>query len=445
MLLGCPTLRSQPRPDSLGLYLEFPVLDWPYQRLARQTTGSFLSGYANPSMAQSLALSNGFYSAAHDGISRLIRPASEFRRILFCNAAAAAFDAFSFYLPLGYGWLHEEYHRAVLTRRGADSFNEMNTFPFGQDLVAVRNVRDEDLMGLADAHAPDFVRLMAAGLEGQYHQVQTLQQQNFYFAQDLPHIPLYWLSTFTNIIYVNQSGSDFFDDKIDEANAREGADVARRDFTGPDFTAWADKLFFPDRPYAARGLHPSGVGIDRYVRAADLSPEARAYLQKQGRRQWFNVLSPHLYGFARLRLARTSRGDYFGNFAVRHVLTSFGESLSINLFYQSPRYNVFVSSHRYANGERAFPGLEVAVLEYGCGPRWWLTGRALGWLQPRGQAFDARQATAGGLLGLRARYRTDTVFTPYAQVEGKTAGWVMGHVFLAQNLSLQVGAVVAGW
>ncbi len=417
----------------------------PYQRLARQTTGGVLSGYANPSMSQSLALSNNFYSAAHYGINQLIRPASEFQRILLRNVASAAFDAFSFYLPFGYGWLHEEYHRAVLTRREADSFNEMNTFPFGQDVVAVRNVRDEDLIRLADEHPRDFVRLMAAGLEGQYHQVQTLQQQNFYFAQDLPHIPLYWLSTFTNIIYVNQAGSSYFDDKIAEVNAREGTNVARRDFTGPDFTAWADGLFFPDRPYAERGLHPSGVGIDRYVRPADLSPEARAYLQKQGRRQWFNVLSPHLFGFARLRLAPKLRGDYFGNFAVRHVLTSFGESLSINLFYQSPRFNLFVSSHRYANNERPFPGLEVAVLEYGCGTRWWLTGRAMGWLQPENQAFDALQAAAGGLLSLRARYRTGTVFSPYVQVEGKTAGWVMGNVFLEPNVSVEVGTVVAGW
>ena len=54
--------------DTTGLYLDFPVLDLPYQTHAVKTTGNFFAGYANPSMKQSLAMSNNLYSSAHWGI-----------------------------------------------------------------------------------------------------------------------------------------------------------------------------------------------------------------------------------------------------------------------------------------------------------------------------------------------------------------------------------------
>jgi hypothetical protein len=53
------------------------------------------------------------------------------------------------------------------------------------------------------------------------------------------------MSTMTNIIYLNQSGDDIFNERIDEANAKEGTDISSRDFTGADFTTWVDALFSP--------------------------------------------------------------------------------------------------------------------------------------------------------------------------------------------------------
>lgn len=258
--------QTQNKADTIGLILDFPLLDLPYQRYATNTAGNFFAGYANPSMPQSLAMSNNLYTSAHYGIKSIVKTKNEFLRILINNGIAAGFDAFTFYVPFGYGWLHEEYHRAVMTRREINSFNDMNTFPFGQTTVSVRKVRDKDLIRLSNNHIADFIRLQTAGLEGQYHQIQTLQKNNFYYNQDLPHIPLYWLSTMTNIIYVNQSASaEYFDKLIDEANQREGSDISKRDFTGPDFTAWVSALFNPDRPYEDRGLHPLGVGVNRYI------------------------------------------------------------------------------------------------------------------------------------------------------------------------------------
>ena len=131
--------------DTTGLYLEVPLFDIPYQIYATKTTGNFFTSYVNPSMKQSLAMSNNLYGSAHWGINKLTKTKSEFTDILFRNLAAAGFDLFTFYTPLGIGWLHEEYHRAVMTRRKINSFNDMNTFPFGQSLVYVRKVTDENL------------------------------------------------------------------------------------------------------------------------------------------------------------------------------------------------------------------------------------------------------------------------------------------------------------
>lgn len=426
--------------DTVGLLLEFPVIDLPYQNYAARTTGNFISGYANPSMAQSLAMCNNLYYSAHYGIKKLVKTENEFLRILFSNTLAAGFDALTFYVPFGFGWLHEEYHRAVMTRREINSFNDMNTFPFGQELISVRKIRDEDLIRLSDQYTADFIRLQTAGLEGQYHQIQTLQKQNFYYNQDLPHIPLYWLSTMTNIIYVNQSGSaDYFDKVIDEANAKEGVDIARRDFTGPDFTAWVSALFNPDRPYEARGTHPSGVGINRYIKPSELSPDELRYLQRQGNLQWLNLISPHLFGFPKIKLKSSDNGEYLGSFAVRHLLTSFGNDISLDVFYQSPRHNLFFAFHNYNNLNATFFGLEGALIDKPFFEnKLLLSSRAMLWTQPRNHSFTTKESALGGLLAFRGSYGFGA-WHPYLEIEGKTNGWVMGNVFLEENISARCG------
>lgn len=431
---------AQNQPDNVGLILDFPIFDIPYQWYAINTTGSFFQGYANPSMPQSLAMSNNLYSSTHYGIKRIVKTKNEFLRILISNGIAAGFDAFTFYIPFGYGWLHEEYHRAVMTRREINSFNDMNTFPFGQATVSVRKIEDEDLIRLSNNHTKDFIRLQSAGLESQYHQIQTLQKNNFYYNQDLPHIPLYWLSTMTNIIYVNQSGStDYFDKLIDDANQKERQDISKRDFTGPDFTAWASALFNPDRPYEDRGIHPSSVGIDRYIKPSDLSQEELKYLQRQGNLQWLNLLSPHLFGFPKIKYKSNKKGDYFGIFAVRHLLTSFGNDISVDVFYQSPKNNLFFALHNYNNLNASFWGLEAAVIDKKLlHDKLFLSGRSMIWTQPKNQSFTTTENNLGGLLRLRGSYSFG-MWLPYLELEGKTIGWVMGNIFLEENISLRCG------
>jgi hypothetical protein len=425
--------------DTTGLYLEFPIIDLPYQIHAVKTTGNFFTGYANPSMNQVLAMSNNLYGSAHWGINKLVRTESEFNNILYRNLIAAGFDLFTFYTPLGLGWLHEEYHRAVMTRREINSFNDMNSFPFGKSLVYVRKVKDEDLIMLSDHYKQDFRRLMIAGNEGQLHQIQTLQKNDFYLNQDLPHIPLYWMSTMTNIGYLNQSGSDVFNKIIDEANEKDGADISKRDFTGADFTTWVDALFFPDKPYADRGLHPSGVGINRYIKPSQLSSEARSYLKKQGNLHWLNLLSPHLFGFPKIKLKSTENGHYYGSFAVRHLLTPFGNDINLDIFYQTPKNKFFFALHNYNNLNSSFFGLEGAIIDKPfLSNKLLVSGRSMVWTQPKNQSFLTNQASFGGMLSIRGSYALGC-WSPYIALEGKTRGWVMGNVFLEENLSLNMG------
>lgn len=427
-------------PDSVKLKLDFPVFDWPHQYYAAKTTGSFLKGYANPSMAQSLSLSNNLYYAGHYGIRRSFENVRRpFWRKLGTRSAIAAFDILSTYLPFGYAWLHEEYHRAVLTRREANSFNGIYRFPVGQDVVAVSHVRDEDLERIADYHQPDFRRLQTAGIEGQLHQVQSLQKSNFYHHKQLPHLMLYWLSVTNNAFYVLACSSDTFDALVDKMNERDGATISNRDFTGPDFTAWADALFYPEKPYAHRGTHPSGVGYNRYIKPSQLTNEARDYLKKQGVLQFINFLSPMMFGKERIRLKSSYTGNHYGNFAFRHMLTPFGYDLSMDLFYQGPQNNLFFAVHNYHNRHKSFWGIESMVLNRALTETIYTDIRIMLWQQPEALSFDAKKGQTGSLLGFRAHRYAYGRISPFIELEAKSTGWVMGNVFLQPNFSLRAG------
>ena len=48
----------------------------------------------------------------------------------------------------------------------------------------------------------------------------------------------------------------------------------------------------------------------------------------------------------------------------------------------------------------------------------------------------------GGLIALRARYPTSPRFGIFAEVEGKTEGWVAGNAHLDPNIGFRVGGSV---
>ena len=434
LFLHQPT-RGQSRADTVKLLLEFPLADFPYQTLANRTTGGFFSAYINPSMSQSLAMSNNLYSSAHYGIKSLITKKSIFKTHLYRNLAALGFDIFSAYIPFGNGWLHEEYHRAVMTRRGVNSFNQVNTFPFGNAFVSVNSVRDEDLIVLSDKYNNDFRRLQVAGMEGEYAQIRTLQRNNFFYNQGLPHIPLFWLSTLNSISYL--SDLSVYDKSIDQANEKE-LTIESRDFTGPDYTAWVSALYNPQRPYEERGIHPSGTGIDRYVKTTDLTTEELNYLKRQGQLHWLNVLSPQLFGFGKVKLNSNEKGVYYGNFAIRHVLTPFGNDISLDLFYQTPADNYIFSLHNYNNLHQSFFGIEGGIIDKKMTDKWMVSSRGILWTQPKNQSFTDRRASLGGALNIRNSLSLNSL-NLFLDVEAKSAGWLMGNVFLEENVSLIFG------
>ncbi len=442
--LAAFSVGAQTSRDTVPLLLDFPLLDLPYQTYASRTYGNFLASYGSPSPRQSLQVTTNFYSAAHFGLKKAFKGVEPLvLKELLTYGSAFLFDALTITLPLGDAWLHEEYHRAVLTRREIKSANEINSFPpLGQGAYRVYRITDADLEHLHDNHPNDWRRLQVAGKEGELYLLQTLQRNNFFYHQNLPNLPLYWLTTISTGAYVRSCYKASIDSTTAELEKKEGNDMLARDFTGPDYTAWVYSLFRPELRYAARGAHPSGVGINRYIRFTDLTSEELEFLKKQGRLQWLNFLSPTLFGFSKIRLKGSPQGDHYGNFAVRSIITPFGNDISVEVWYQNPKYNFFASLHNYLNKDKQFVGIEAGMVDQPIlNGRIGLSPRLMLWQQPENLAFTTDKGKLGGLLGLKARANLGR-FTPYLEVEGKTAGWVMGNVFLEENIGLSAGVSV---
>jgi hypothetical protein len=97
-------------------------------------------------------------------------------------------------------------------------------------------------------------------------------------------------------------------------------------------------IYFAPIPYSGRGPHPSGTGIDRYIKTTDLTDEELDYLQAQTYWHILNYLSPMLFFIDRIPISDTG---IYGNFAFRHLLTSFGTDISLNVFLKKDIYNIY--------------------------------------------------------------------------------------------------------
>ena len=432
------------------IILKFPVIEYPYLSYASKTVsssgnpnlGAYFKMFANPSMEQSLSMSNDLYLATHYGFKQLFKKQKTFKRILFSSLFAASADLFYMYSPLGNGWLHEEYHRSVLTIYNINSFDDMNTFPFGKRTVSVNSVEDWQLEKMKLNSNPDFVRLMSAGIEGQYHQIQEMQKNNFYHNQDLPNLSLYWISTINSLFYVNLCTDSSANKLTDDMMNSEGSNIKKRDFTGLDLDAWTYDLFHPNEPYTNRGIHPSGVGVKRYIKPSDLNSEEITYLKKQGNLQFLNLLSPALFSFYRIKIKTDNTGAYYGNFAIRHLLTSFGSDISTNVMLQSPKRNYFFSYHLYQNYTNAFHGLELEIIDEPIQIKnkiLLISPKIMLWTQPQNQLFKTSKSAFGGLVSLDANYPLSKIIFLNLSLSGKTNGWVMGNMYLKSNFTFSTG------
>lgn len=430
------------------IYLDMPLVELPYQNAAVSTTGGLLPSFVNPGMGSSLALSNDFYTLAHWGLSKTTFSQDPLKQWQLSRLAIYGFDLITTWLPLSNSWLHEEYHRAVMTLRGVNSFNEVLLCRIGSTTISVSHETDEEMAMLFDNYHPDFIRLMASGLEGQTMQNMKMNRDEFFFHQELNHDVILLTNALNNTAYLAMCAWGWGDKETQKMNDSEPL-IEDRDFTGMDIMAWAHALFNPDTPYASRGTHPSGNGIDRYITSDDLSPEAIRYMRRQTFVDLINCISPMMIGIARFDLGQRWNGTLYGNFALRHYLTSFGDDNSIELLFQHIQpgcypLNAFVVLHNYNNYKHPFAGLEVGMVDLPlCRGRLLLSTKLHGWLQP--DDFFSSQTRPGGCLSLRlaANIRKDNnpyaLCIPYIEVGYKSAGWVAGNVYLDKTALVNAG------
>jgi hypothetical protein len=171
----------QAQTDSLKtkFIIDIPLLDLP----ANTDNDGLAFKQFSPSMQQSLGLSKSIAETQQYYTKRLFfNPKKKYTlgnkilRELGLASANVVIEMLIGSTPFGIGWTHEEWHRAVMNKNNVRSFNDMNTFPIGKELVAVSHVTDADLARLKADNSADFVRLAAAGIEAQYEYVKALQK-----------------------------------------------------------------------------------------------------------------------------------------------------------------------------------------------------------------------------------------------------------------------------
>jgi hypothetical protein len=435
---------------------DLPVFDIPYQLDAAATKGggeasflSYLAGYESPGMEQALALSADFYEGAHWGLKSLfgftkgqsVRDWKFYLRGAGYSASLAALTYLGIYSPPGSSWLHEEFHRAVMTANGVDSFDMVYTFPFGSTTISVNRVEDGDLAAFKASNPVDFARMHVAGIEGEYLLVERLERGNFFDGRNLDNQAAALFSVFNCAAYVSMCSETWVDEMTDEMNAAE-ADPAVRDFTGFDFLGWTYDLFRPGEPYSARGVHPSGTGIDRYVKTTDLSAEELSYLRAQGILSYLNFLSPMLYVDKDIPLRWMTGREAYGNFALRHILTSSGSDTELKVFLRDSRLKSAWSMHNYVNYQAWFPAIEAEIVEsrIDMGKAAFLVSpRLIVGVQPLDQAFRTSAASFFCYGSLEAELLAGTWASPFMRAEFKTGGWVAGSEYTAARASFSAG------
>lgn len=404
---------------------------------------NFIDGYYFPSLNQSIYTTVAVHEIINKSVGMALEPIHPFWGKALTTVSLLAFNSLYSYVPTGAAWQHQEAHRAVLRYRGVHSYNQANEFRFFKKRIATKNVLDQDLIDFKRDHPAEFIRNRGIGHEAQLEVIEQMKKDAFYYGtpayRDI--IP-YLLNTYVTIQYVNEFRKDGYDKAIDERNKVE-LTPDLRDISGVEFTPWVYDLFRPDEPYNKRGnnggIHPYGIGIDRYIGNEDLTPEEYNYLKKQSNLVWLNLLSPHNFGFARFKGTNpfNSQPMYY-NFSVVHNLISFGHVIDINVFLQFNKSNLFFTYHNYKNKDHYFPGFDLELHRYPL-KKMFLTAGAGMWIQPRDQLFQSIRGTTGGLLKLGLASKLYKNLEWFVEGDVKSEGWVSGNVALAPAGQIQLG------
>jgi len=408
---------------------ELPLIDYPY---------NWSDGYTAPSMQQSLHLTKGVYQSVHYGIAEGLKTRPALRSL-----SIIGFDVLMTWLPFGNAWLHEEWHRAVMGQYGIDSYNEVYDWQIFSETIAVSHVADADLIELKKDHPADMVRLHAAGIEAQYELNYSIEKDMFFYNTKTWDDVLLWLNYANNIAYLYTCASNDSNVITEDILAQEDTNINNRDFTGLDCNAWVYDLFRSQEAYEQRGVHPSGVGVRRYIKYDDLTGDEQDYLQLQFYLSFLNLVDPFLYRLHRFELINPINNKPMeANFSLRHNLTSFGYTIDANILLKQNKHNLLFTVHNYFNYEHYFPGLEVSLLRFPIkmfATKISFSSRAMVWTQPRDQAFVTGSHEWGGLLSSRFALPITKNLDTFIELEGKLNGWVAGNVYLDESLSIRLG------
>jgi hypothetical protein len=352
-------------------------------------------------------------------------------------------------------WMHEEWHRAVLRRNAIPSTNGVyDPRSWVADAVKVHNVQDSDLIGLKRDYPADLVRLHAAGFESQDALAHRGTEAAFFHgpgpgaggahwgrlatAHDLSAVFQMW-NELGSWMYLRRCLDPALDQQIDEIAFDEPL-MGDRDAIGPDCTAWALDRDTPSAPYDARGLHPTGLGVDRYVGPGDLSPAARAELERLSRLRLIGLLNPHLFFIDGFRIGEGR--DRWTAWA-RAVPTPWGVDVSVRGGLVIGEQRALFGLHAGVSDGPLVPAVELGWVDAPLAPRWALDLQLLAGAQPRDLLSSARGLAPFADLRARTSFRAMPLLDTWLELEGKTAGWVLGNAYLDPDLSVRAG--VTGW
>lgn len=407
--------------------LDVPVIDYPI---------NFSEGdYVFPSMRQSLALSTDFYQAAHAAIAHDQSEHQVWRII-----GLIGFDIFTSWTPLSSSWLHEEWHRSMLSRRGYASYDDINNFPLFSNLISVSHVSDQDLIALKRDFPAEQVRLSSAGMEAQVYQNMYFDKSHFFNGARTHDDLAQLLNAISVTGYLQTCASTDSDTETNSQNSKDGTNIMKRDFTGLDCDGWVYDLFRADEPYTNRGVHPSGVGVNRYIKYSDLTPHEQRFLRRQVVLSLVNFADPMLWRQQQFH-GRAFHHDIWWNATASHYLTSFGYTVDANVFYKTvdETTKLLLTLHSGFNAASYFPGLSVDWLDHKLSDKFSITNSATLWPQPKNQRIGEHQNELLASIGTEISYRLAERTKIYVGLRGKTAGWQAGEENIEKSWNVTTG------
>jgi hypothetical protein len=440
---GAESSPSRPGPvrepfPGAPLLISAPLSDLPY---------GLRGGFESPSMRQSLLWHAGASQLGTQSIVWLwdgMRPG--IGQGIGTWVSLIAFNYLSLYMPLGEAWLHEEWHRAVLTRRGKPSYNGVYHWDVGGSMIAVDHVSDADLADVKARHPADFTRLMSAGLESGTESSRLMRSNNFFLGHQSGYDAIEWWSTGLNgTLYLFACATDERDGELQRANLREPGQ-SQRDFTGFDFRAWVHDMRHPEEAYedGPRGRsHPLGNGFDRYLLFSDLSAGEVSYLKLQTGLSLLNFVSPQYFGRDWLPGKNPwTGGGFLWNFGLTHHLTPFGYAVGGDYLARSGIWSLAFTAQGFVNGQTVLPGLGAEVFRYpasvGTTPVY-LTFGATAWMQPEDQAYRTSSPEAGGAVKVGAAVPLRWSLEIFGEADAKTPGFMAGNVYLEAAVQARAG------